>query len=232
MGRRQNPLEPLLRSARCVALVMLLMGCAGGPSATPTTGTSDPAAAAPAIVDEGTALGALLGPWRPEPIPVWPALLAEVARDCAGSMQPFPAVPLVAVDARGGGRVQALFAGDGRQAACYDMTVDVRGAVGATGGGMTSMGDVQPPLGAQALRSAGLSSSAIGVGRNAVTSSVVSGEAGASIVTVVIAMPGQARMRATLANGWYLFWWPGAIPAGTKVIGLDGFGQDVTTSDP
>jgi hypothetical protein len=230
MGRHRNPTAPLLWSASCVALVMLLMGCAGGPSATPTTGASDPAVAAPAIVDEGTALGALLGPWRAEPIPLWPALLAEVARKCAGSMQPFPAVPLVAVDARGGGRVQALFAGAGRQAACYDMTIDMRGAVGAMGGGMTSMGDVQPPIGAQALRSAGLSTS--GGDANAVASSVVSGEAGAAIVTVVIAMPGQARMRATLANGWYLFWWPGAIPAGTKVIGLDGFGQDVATSDP
>jgi hypothetical protein len=231
MARRRNPTDPLLRSAPCVARVVLRVGCAGAPPPSSAPATSDPPAAPP-IVDEGTALGALLGPWRPEPIPLWPALLAEVATDCAGSMQPFPAIPLVAVDARGGGRLQALFAGAGQSAACYDMTIDARGAVGAMGGGMTSMGDVQPPIGAQALRSAGLSTSREGVAGDVVTSSVISGEAGAGVATVVVVMPGQARMRATIANGWYLFWWPGAIPAETKVIGLDGFGQHVATSDP
>jgi len=228
---RRSATGPLLRATTWVSLVMLLVGCTGGPSATPSPATFDPAAA-PVIVDEATALGALLGPWRAEPIPLWPALLAEIARDCPASMRPFPAVPLVAVDARGGGRLQALFAGAGRQAACYDMTIDRQGAVGAMGGGMTSTGDGQSPVGARALRSAGVSSSAIGADRNAITSSVFIGEAGAEIATVVIAMPGQARMRATLANGWYLFWWPGAIPAGTKVIGLDALGQAMATSDP
>jgi hypothetical protein len=145
-------------------------------------------------------------------------------------MQPFPAAPLVAVDARGQGRMQALFVGPNGQAACYDMTVDAEGVARAMGGEMTATGPAGPPLDANGLQSTGVSSS--GGGANVIKSSVISGQAGAGIAIVAIDMPGRPRMTATLANGWYLFWWPGGLPVGTKVIGLDGFGGEVAKSEP
>lgn len=51
--------------------------------------------------------------------------------------------------------------------------------------------------------------------------------AGAGIARVVIAMPGQPPVTASLANGWYLAWWPGEWPPGTKVFGIDSLGQQV-----
>lgn len=229
MMPRPGRTDSWLRAAIGMVLAAILVGCGGTPSTTPAGDGQDPSGEAP-VVDEATGLGLLLGPWRSEPIPLWPALLATVARVCPASMQPFPAVPLVAVDARGQGRLQALFAGAGGQAACNDMTIDARGAVAAMGGGMTAIGNPAPAAGDQALVSAGVSSS--GGPGDAITSSVISGAAGAGIATVAIVMPGRARMRATLANGWYLFWWPGAIPVGTRVMGLDALGQEVATSDP
>jgi hypothetical protein len=145
-------------------------------------------------------------------------------------MAPFPAAPLVAVDARGRGRLQALFAGAEGVATCNDMTIDQAGAVRAMGGGMTSSGPQPGPPDARALLSAGVSSS--GGDGAAIASSVIMGQAGSDIARVVVLMPGQVRMTATLANGWYLFWWPGALPAGTQVIGLDVFGAQVAASDP
>lgn len=213
-----------------MVLAAILLGCGEAPAPSPIVDGQDPQIQAPGLVEEATGLGPLLGPWRSEPIPLWPALLAAVARVCSTSMQPFPAVPLVAVDARGQGRLEALFAGAGGQAACNGMTIDAQGAVAAMGGGMTAIGNPPPAVGDQALVSAGVSSS--GGAGDAITSSVIAGAAGAGIATVAIVMPGRARMRATLANGWYLFWWPGAIPAGTKVIGFDALGREAATSDP
>jgi hypothetical protein len=213
-----------------MVLAAILVGCGGTPAPSPIADGQDPPIQAPMLVDEASGRALLLGPWLPEPIPLWPALLAAVARVCSSSMEPFPAVPLVAVDARGRGRLEALFSGAGGQAACNDMTIDARGTVAAVGGGMTAMGNPLPAIGDQALRSAGVSSS--GGAGDPITSSVITGQAGAGIATVTIVMPGQGRMRATLANGWYLFWWPGQIPAGTKVVGLDALGQEVATSDP
>ena len=58
-------------------------------------------------------------------------------------------------------------------------------------------------------------------------SSTTMGRAGPGIAKVVIAMPGQPQVTASLANGWYLVWRPGSWPPGTKVVGLDSLGQPV-----
>ena len=228
MARRRGWSGPVLaRVAEGFLIAMLSFACDTAPPS-PTD-----AAAGSGATDEFTVPGAmalLLGPWRPEPVPLWPALLQVVAQTCARSMQPFPPAPLVAVDARGEGRLQALFAGPGGVAMCNDMTIDADGRVEAAGGGMTSMGsDPQPAIGAAQLRSAGVSSSSDAGGR--VTTSLITGQAGQGIARVVVEMPGRQRMGATLAQGWYLFWFPGEIPAGTRVIGLDVLGANIAESD-
>ena len=211
-----------------VLIAVLSVACDTAPTSTTSGATGSEA------TEEFTgpaALELLFGPWRPEPIPLWPALLQVVAQTCARSMQPFPPAPIIAVDARGEGRLQALFAGPGGVAMCTDMTIAPDGRVEAAGGGMTSVGpDAQPVVGAAQLRSAGLASSSDAAGR--VTSSIISGQAGQGIARVVVEMPGRQRMTATLSQGWYVFWFPDAIPAGTRVIGLDVLGAAIAESDP
>jgi len=229
MARRRGWSGPVpTRVAAGLLIAALTVACDTAPTST-TNG-----AAGSEATDELTMLGAmalLLGPRRPEPVPLWPALLQVVAETCARSMQPFPPAPLVAVDARGEGRLQALFACPAGVAMCNDMTIAPDGRVEAAGGGMTSEGNAaQPVVGAAQLRSAGLSSSSDAGGR--VTSSLITGQAGQGIARVVVEMAGRQRMGATLAQGWYLFWFPGEIPVGTRVIGLDVLGANIAESDP
>ncbi len=227
--RRWLPSSSPTRSAAAILLAALLIGCdSAGTLDAPTVG-GDPAAELPDVVGPAALIG-LTGPWQPQPLPIWPALIESVARECSRSMQPFPAAPLVAVDARGEGRLQAVFAGPGGMAACYDMTVDATGAVAAMGGGMTGMAPGPPPIPAQRLQSAGVSSS--GGGGQRITSSTIIGQAGPGISTVVAVLPGRGRITATLENGWYVMWWPGELPGGTKVIGLDAAGVEVAEIPP
>lgn len=223
-----------VRRPRCLlaalAVAALLAGCSPAPD------QASPAASADAAVDQDPSLApaaaaaALLGPWQPEPIPLWPGLIDAVAQACRSSMPPFPASPLVAVDARGQGHLQAAFSGPAGDAVCMDLMIDAQGRVEAMGGGSISGPQARPPLAEHALMSMGQMST--GGGDQAVASSLISGVAGPGIRGVVVEMPGQPRMTATLANGWYLLWWPGPIPAGTKVIGLDVLGAQVAESDP
>lgn len=193
-------------------------------ASTVACGTSDlPEPAAPAV-------GALNGPWSPNPVPVPGPILQAIDVTCRGSMQPFPVgVELVVVDARGRGVVQALYAGpNGSGATCVDMTVDQRGHVAAMGGGSTGQGGGPiPEVAPNTLEPGGGMSSG-----DPVTSSVTLGRAGPGIARVAIAIPGQPLVTASFANGWYLAWWPGAWPRGTTVVGLDVLGQQVAKTNP
>lgn len=176
------------------------------------------------------ALGALHGPWSPNPIPVPGPILQAIDVACRGSMQPFPVgVELVVVDARGRSVVQAQYAGpNGAGAMCVDMTVDERGRVAAMGGGSTGQGGGPlPDVAPNTLEHGGSMSSG-----DPITSSVALGRAGPGIARVAILIPGQPLITASFANGWYLVWWPGAWPRGTTVIGLDVLGQQVAETNP
>ena len=166
--------------------------------------------------------GALVGPWQPRPFPVAGPLVQAIEQACLGSNPDFPPqVELTVVDVRGGGRIQAHFTSpDGAEATCADMTVDGAGHVEANGGaGMGFGGQPPPPLQAQDL----MNSASMG----SPDSSVTYGRAGAGISKVVLLIPGHVPVEASFTNGWYLVWWPGTWPQGTKVVGLDVLGQQV-----
>jgi hypothetical protein len=166
--------------------------------------------------------GALIGPWQAEPFPIAGPLLQAIDQACRGSMQEFPPqVQVTVIDARGGGRIQAHYTSpDGAEATCVDMSVDAAGHVEAAGGGGVGFGgQPRPPLQAHELMNAG------GMGSN--ESNVTYGRAGAGINKVVLLMPGHVPVAASFANGWYLVWWPGDWPPGTKLVGLDVLGQQV-----
>ena len=174
---------------------------------------------------EATAASPLAGPWQPTPIALQGPILDAIDRACRASMQPFPeGVRLVVVDARGGGHIQAQFAGaNGQEAFCMDMRVNALGQVKAVGGGSMSTG----PAGFLALKPLDLETRGTMSSGDPPTSSVTAGRAGNGIAKVVVEIPGKQPIIASLANGWYVASWPAAWPQGSKVAAFDLLGRRV-----
>ncbi len=207
-------------SASALAAVVALTGC----GATDVGSTLPPG---PATLAEH------LGPWRPVPLVVDPALLARAAQACRTDMGTDPDMklpanlPLAVADARGGGRLQVLLAGPRHRAECVDMAVLATGEVHASGGGgiSTLQGD-EPPPAPQHLEITGASSS--GGRRQLANASNVWGQAGSDIRSVTVSVVGQPPILATLSGSWFAAWWPGPTDGGTvRVVGFDGSGAAV-----
>jgi hypothetical protein len=213
------------------SIVVAAAGCSGETAVQSASTAANPAQipnpeAAPLVPPE------LWAPWQPNPIPLNVALLRAVDRECRLSMVPFPAAQLVVVDARGEGLLQAQFAApNGAEAFCMDMTVDQQGRVHAMGGGSTGGGDAARLLGPLEMESRGGMATG-GPGANDILRSVTSGRVGQGISSVAILVPGQGQMTAALANGWYVAWWPGPWPNGTKVVARDVLGNVVAEAAP
>jgi hypothetical protein len=166
--------------------------------------------------------GAIDGPWRPVPFALPGPIIEAVDRTCRGSFDEFPQqAQLMVIDARGAGRVEAQYAGpNGEEASCAGMTIDATGRI-ERGGGATGFGGQEwRVLQAFELEAYGR------YGSDEASSTV--GRAGSRIAKVVIVVPGQPPVTGSLANGWYLAWWPDSWPPGTKVFGIDSLGQTVT----
>jgi 1-acyl-sn-glycerol-3-phosphate acyltransferase len=186
------------------------------------------ATGSPMVVDpDAIVVPTLLGPWRPDPIAIPPAIIEAADRACRASIPFSHELELAVLDARGKGYLQAHYAGaGGREATCLNLAIDARGEViheGAGGSGATSL----PPIGPGELRPAG----GMGLGRPR-TMTMAVGRAGSGIAAVVLDVPGYGGVRASLANGWYVAWWPGLWPDGTVVRGLDQFGNVIADGTP
>ena len=217
--------RPLTAALLTLAIAMSACSRDGPGPAEPAEGASQEVA----IPAAGP--GAIWAPWQPNPIPLDAGILQAIDRECRGSMAPFPAVRLVVADARGDGVVQAQFAGPAGEAFCMDMTIDrTTGRVAAVGGGSVGTGTSAVQLGPQAIES----HSGMGTGGpgDAIVRQTTSGRVGNGVAAVVIQMPGKPPIRASLANGWYLAWWPGPWPRGTKVLALDAVGGKVAEAEP
>ena len=171
--------------------------------------------------DRAPAANVIEGPWQPVPFALPGPMIETIDRTCRGSFDEFPQqTRLMVIDARGAGRVETQYAGpNGEEASCAGMRIDATGRVEPGGGGTGFRGQAWPALPAFELEFIG--------GYGSSEASSTSGRAGAGIARVVIAIPGQPPVTASLANGWYLAWWPAEWPPGTKVIGLDSLGQQV-----
>ena len=170
---------------------------------------------------EPVAPGPLHAPWQPVPFTLAGPIVEAVDRTCrSGFDDAFPQhTQLMVVDARGKGHVEAQYAGpDGSEASCI-VTIDELGRLEWDGGGAGSGGGGWPVLQAFKLQAVG--------GYGSAVASSTGGRAGDGIATVLITMPGKPPVTASLANGWYLAWWPADWPPGTKVIGLDSLGRQV-----
>jgi hypothetical protein len=171
---------------------------------------------------EARALAAAIkGPWQRVPFALPGTMIESIDRACrAGFEGQFPQhTQLMAIDSRGAGRVEVLYAAPNGDEASCTATVDAAGRVEWAGGGTGSSGQAWLVLPAFELASSG--------GYGSGEASATYGRAGAGISSVVIVMPGQPRVTASLANGWYGAWWPGEWPQGTEIVGLDPLGQPV-----
>ena len=114
-----------MRLARLVGailtMVLLVAGCS-------SESPSD--SAAPDLRARGHAtLAELVGPWQREPFSIDPSVRAAADRACRTDPEFPPGVELVAVDARGDGRLISVYSGSGGSAECDYAKVDPSGTV-------------------------------------------------------------------------------------------------------
>ena len=131
-------------------------------------------------------------------------------------------LPLVVLDLRGEGRLQAWYAGPTGTANCNDLEIQPNGTVDWPGLGSSGSGGAEQELDRFEIEI--LDSSGVG---DPIFRSYMGGRAGADIGSVWIAAPGAPSVRATLANGWFAAWVPGAWPKGARVKGLAVNGIEV-----
>lgn len=199
-----------------LSTVVLLVACDGA-----STEATDAAEARTVAT-----VAQLVGPWSRRPFVAAPELLAAADRTCRSDIPMPNGVQLAVVDVRGGSLAQVYYSGpNGAAGSCNDMKIDPAGRLQAAGGGSTTNGgQPEAPLGQFEIRLLDIS----GSGRPLVTSAVA-GPVGPGITRVDIVGAGQPIIEATLSNGWFAAWTPGAWPRGWSVRGFDPNGALVTT---
>jgi hypothetical protein len=205
--------RPILRGFLAMALaVIVCIGCDDADSAPP-----------PVIHDLGE-------PWQAAPFTVDPTVIATAERTCRDpkmGMMPKAGMPLVLVDARGGGAIYLKFAAGFDEAECF-VQQDANGVLTNQGGGSSSGGNAQPPLAPTELQLGGSGSQSDGNAPGQ-TKSYATGRAGAGIAIVEIVLGNGHSLQASLNGGWFAAWWPSGDSA--KVVrGYDGSGTLVGTS--
>jgi hypothetical protein len=114
-------------------------------------------------------------------------------------------VVLVAIDARGGSRLPAVFAGGDAVVYCLPLTISDDGVVE----GELNASEVrpQPVPGPGRLIAQGGTGSALGSDPGDAWCSAT-GRAGPGVARVVIEARVAGSIEATVQNGWYVAWWP------------------------
>ena len=151
----------------------------------------------------------LRGPWRAQPLSVDRETISASEQACRAAELEFgvqgPATTgrLVAVDARGGGRITLLYVSRG------DAYVACQVDVGAErprwiGGSRADAGDPQYVLAADDVVIVG--SGGMSGGRDA--SSSVVGRVGGDVTAVRVVLPSGSSLQASVGDGWFIAWWP------------------------
>jgi hypothetical protein len=151
-------------------------------------------------------LAQLTGPWRAAPLRLDSATWARVEDACRVDIQMAPATRAQIIDARGAGVVTVAMTGQqfGR---CDALQVMATGEVVGAGSGMRSDGPQQPIV-EPGTGIGPIEQGTIDGGGLTVTGWSVYGPVGAGINTVVVQVPGQPQVFATVMNGQFSAWWP------------------------
>lgn len=197
------------RSSAATAIAVALCGC-GYVSLTP--------AAAPASAEQ------LAGPWRPVPLLIGAGTREETDAACRADPDLPSGLTLVAIDARGAGRLLVQYAEpDGSPSAVAEATLGVDEPTTCRVTSSRGTG-VALPLSDRELRWGEVSAES---GLETEAWAMVTGRAGPAIEQVVAEVPGSPRITGTLADGWFAFWWPGEAPGPVRVVGLDAGGAEI-----
>ncbi|MDQ2965383.1 MAG: hypothetical protein M3R57_06010 [Chloroflexota bacterium] len=164
------------------------------------------------------------GPWRTTPLSVDPATVVAAQRACHLANGPVEADGLQLagglVDARGSGRLTLIYIGPGDTYSECPLDMDVRGNLSPGGNFSGASGGVADLLPANRARivAAGMSGPVAG-------STMLIGRIGAAVAAVRVATGGTS-VQASVADGWFIAWWPG--DEGDFVVELfDATGQKV-----
>jgi hypothetical protein len=204
----------ILRSV--LALVVVALACLG---------CDDADQAAPPTIRS------LNEPWQEVPFAIDPAVVAAADPTCRDPKLGMrnAGVPLVLVDARGGGAMYLLYANASSESECF-VVLDVNGSVANRGGGSSTStvgGAALPVLAANEIQSGGGGSQSGDLPGQ--TMSFASGRAGAAITRVEVILIDNKVLQASLNGGWFAAWWPTDRPV--KLLrGYDGSGTLVGTS--
>lgn len=201
---RKVGLDSLVSKLALLA-ILALSAC----SPTNSLGSAEPAGSAQPDPVRAATLAELIGPWRREPLSAPAAVIAAADRTCRRLAEPqmFPRdVELVAIDARGGGRLPTTFASDDAMAYCGFLTIADNGILsGSLSGSQT--GFTEPVLGPGRLLGWGGTGSGLQE-TDADAWCSFTGRAGPGVARVVIEAQVAGPIMATLQNGWYVAWWP------------------------
>jgi len=196
--------EHALRIVAAIVLATVLAaGCIGMQPSSTATASGDGLSSD--IPQPG--LERLRGPWQAEPFALEPAIAAAAEMECRRDGVRDPGIArelrLRVSDARGGGRMTLLFAGDGAGYATCELEVLADGGF-MRGGGSTAPDDgTVPPVPRDRVSVRGSSGSS-GAG---VASTDVDGQVGALVAQVRIRTV-RLETVASVGDGWFIAWWP------------------------
>lgn len=164
------------------------------------------------------------GPWRAEPMALDAATAAAAEKECEGARVRIgadqrPGDKLVAIDARGGGRLTLLFAGPGTQSMECQLLMDGKGVLSIAGGVVQDAPALLVAPDELVVVSAG------GMTGHVDSSSAL-GQIGDAISGVHVAFASGATVRASVGGGWFTAWWP-AHDMAFVVQGFDASGRKI-----
>jgi hypothetical protein len=212
----------MLRRCRLAALALLVAGC--GPAV--TTPSPEPSAASASPEPSAAAERLLLEPWQPEPLSVQDNVLDAIRFVCANPADTnvkaaIENLPLVLVDARGDSLVSVILADE-------FVAFECRLKLEMLGSTLTST-ILQPPTRLDptaigAVEEGGLRViSHTRVDEETGSRTILIGRAGPAASRLVVGFSDQTEVEASLANGWFMAWWPGNDEP-SEIVALDSQG--------
>jgi hypothetical protein len=179
-------------------------------------GAASAAGAVVALVSLGAGASNAFAGWTPAPTLPSPAQLAAARVDCK-ARSPIARLPLKLVDARGPFTF-SVYADSNSSATC------ISGPSFTAVSGSMSSAPANVPAGRVLLSSSHLTN------RDGQAYSFAVGHTGAGVSAVMLVLDAGTKVRATVANEWFVAWWPSAhevkaaditTPAGVKTQTFD-----------
>jgi hypothetical protein len=174
------------------------------------------AGAVAALVSFGAGASNAFAGWSPAPTPPSPAQLAAAHVDCKAH-SPIAGIPLKLTDTRGPFAF-SVYADSVSSAIC------ISGPSFTSVSGSMASAPANVPAGHVLLSSSHLTN------RDGQAYSFADGHTGAGVNGVTLVLDGGTKVQATVANGWFVAWWPSAhevktaditTPSGVKVQTFD-----------